>query len=62
MEEYGEPGRIQVTERFKDTITNYELGITNGKNNFQFETRGEIEIKGKGMMETYFLNSNHITD
>jgi hypothetical protein len=23
---------------------------------FDFEPRGSIEVKGKGMMETYFLN------
>ena len=50
MEEYGVPGKIQVTERFKKKveIRNEELGIN-------FEERGEIEIKGKGMMKTYFL-------
>ncbi|MBM2815063.1 MAG: Adenylate/guanylate cyclase [Ignavibacteria bacterium] len=57
MEEYGEPGKIQVTERFKEKITNYELRITNENFGFQFEERGEIEIKGKGKMRTYFLNT-----
>ncbi|MBM2813598.1 MAG: adenylate/guanylate cyclase [Ignavibacteria bacterium] len=52
MEEYSEPGRIQVTERFMEKLRmkNYELRI-------DFVERGEIEIKGKGKMRTYFLNS-----
>ena len=40
-----EPGRIQVTslvhERLKDA--------------FEFEPRGQIEVKGKGEMETWYL-------
>jgi len=50
MEEYGKPGKIQCTERFKNKLTN-----DNGQLNIIFEDRGEIEIKGKGMMKTYFL-------
>jgi len=45
MESHGEPGRIQVTEN------TYELL----KGEFEFEERGEVEIKGKGMTKTYFL-------
>jgi adenylate cyclase len=45
MESHGEPSKIHVTEvvyeRLKDTFT--------------FEDRGEIEVKGKGLMKTYFL-------
>ncbi len=45
MESRGEPGRIQVTEatmlRLQDVFT--------------FEARGEIEVKGKGLMPTWFL-------
>jgi class 3 adenylate cyclase len=52
MESNGVAGKIQVTERFKEKITNIEQGISN----IEFEERGEIEIKGKGMMKTYFLN------
>lgn len=46
MEQYGAPGKIQVTERFKETLTGSQ---------YQFEKRGEIEIKGKGKMITWFL-------
>jgi class 3 adenylate cyclase len=45
MESLGEPGRIQVTplvyERLKDT--------------FEFEPRGQVEVKGKGPMTTWWL-------
>ena len=45
MESHGEPGRIQVTRAVRD-----RLGA-----DFIFESRGEIEVKGKGAMETFFL-------
>lgn len=45
METYGEPGKIQIT-----TAT-YELI----KDAFECEYRGVLEIKGKGSMETWFL-------
>ena len=45
MESSGVPGRIQVTEEtYRRLIATYE-----------FECRGEIDVKGKGMMRTYFL-------
>jgi len=53
MEEYGEPGKIHVTERFKEKLT-----IDNGELRMKFEERGEIEVKGKGMMRTWFLERN----
>ena len=45
MESTGTPGKIQVTEEFKDTLAD----------KYQFEERGEIKVKGKGMMKTYYL-------
>ncbi|MDJ1182887.1 adenylate/guanylate cyclase domain-containing protein [Roseofilum casamattae] len=45
MESQGKPGRIQVTQ---DT---YELL----RNNYYFQERGKINIKGKGEMFTYWL-------
>jgi class 3 adenylate cyclase len=45
MESQGEPGKIQVT-----TTTYAQL-----KDKFVFEERGEIEVKGKGKMTTYWL-------
>jgi class 3 adenylate cyclase len=45
MEKYGEPGRIHVS-----AATRALLGDL-----YRFECRGNIEVKGKGKMETYFL-------
>jgi class 3 adenylate cyclase len=45
MESSGAPGRIQVTEG-----TYRRLSLTH-----RFECRGQIDIKGKGPMTTYFL-------
>jgi adenylate cyclase len=46
MESHGVAGRIQITDS-----TRQRLGST-----FQIEERGEIDVKGKGMMHTWFLN------
>ncbi len=48
MESHGIPGKIQVS------ATTYELL----KESYLLERRGEIHIKGKGDMETYFLISH----
>jgi len=45
MESHGVPNRIQVTESVKDKVESH----------FNFEERGPIFIKGKGMMVTYLL-------
>ena len=45
MESHGVPGRIQVSEN------TYQLL----KHMYDFECRGEIDVKGKGIMQTYFL-------
>ena len=45
MESSGEIGKIQVSTDFYEGL----------KNDFMFIERGEIEIKGKGKMKTYFL-------
>ena len=47
MESHGVAGRIQVTD-----ATREQLGET-----FNFEQRGIINVKGKGDMHTWFLNS-----
>jgi adenylate cyclase len=46
MESYSLPGRIQVS-----AATRRALG-----DQFKFEPRESLEIKGKGFMDTYFLN------
>ncbi|MBK9249079.1 MAG: adenylate/guanylate cyclase domain-containing protein [Ignavibacteria bacterium] len=53
MESHGEAGKIHVTEEFIHAV---------GAENFlplRFIRRGEMEIKGKGMMKTYFLEQSH---
>lgn len=45
METYGEAGRIHVTREVYDEL----------KDQYVFEERGEIDVKGKGPMSTYFL-------
>ena len=39
-----------VKQRFKD-----KLKIDTGELRINFEERGDIEIKGKGIIKTYFL-------
>ena len=47
MESHSLPGRIQVS-----AATRLILG-----DRFNFERRGSVDVKGKGMMETFFLNN-----
>jgi PAS domain S-box-containing protein len=47
MESHGEPGKIQVTADVYHKLKNW----------YAFEERGTIEIKGKGNMKTYWLES-----
>jgi adenylate cyclase len=58
MESHGEAGKIHVSEEFvsalnlkrpSDTFSNWE------KKEMRVIERGEIEVKGKGIMKTYFL-------
>ncbi len=50
MESTGESGQIQITENFKTELEKFE-------GNWNFILRGEFEIKGKGLMKTYFLEN-----
>lgn len=45
MESHGVPGRIQISDATRELI----------KNEFVCTPRGEIEVKGKGLMRTWFL-------
>ena len=47
MEAHGLPGRIHVTEAVHDRL----------RDAFEFEPRGLINVRGKGLMATYFLTS-----
>ncbi|KAI6176422.1 Adenylyl cyclase V [Aphelenchoides bicaudatus] len=46
MDSYGVAGRIQVTEETKQILE---------KEGFQFDCRGQIDVKGKGLMTVYLL-------
>jgi Adenylate and Guanylate cyclase catalytic domain len=45
MESTGKAGEIHCTDRFKQVL----------EKKHHFVSRGQIEIKGKGMMETWLL-------
>ena len=45
MESHSLPGRIQVSKAMRDALGDQ----------FKFEPRGKVEIRGKGAMETFFL-------
>ena len=45
MEAQGEPGKIQVTEATYERL----------KDAYFFEKRGEIDVKGRGIMTSYWL-------
>ena len=45
MESHGEPGRIQISEATCELV----------KDEFECEPRGEIDVKGKGLMRTWFV-------
>lgn len=53
MESHGEPGKIHVSEEFKHAVETHNIA------SLQFIERGEIDIKGKGKMKTYFLEKSH---
>ncbi|VDN60530.1 unnamed protein product [Dracunculus medinensis] len=50
MESHSVPGRIHCTRE--------AVELRNGQH-FQFIMRGKIQVKGKGLMNTYFLKSNN---
>uniref|UniRef100_A0A8R1HGL0 adenylate cyclase n=1 Tax=Caenorhabditis japonica TaxID=281687 RepID=A0A8R1HGL0_CAEJA len=50
MDSSGVPGKIQVTDEVKAVLE--PLG-------YEFECRGQINVKGKGMMTTHFLKNNN---
>ena len=50
MESEGMPGRVQITEVTRDL-----LGPK-----YKYAERGEISVKGKGMLSTFFLEGENI--
>lgn len=57
MEFHGEIGKIHCSEGFKNCLTRHLSPSSSDGNDMgiRFLYRGEIEIKGKGKMKTYFL-------
>ncbi len=55
MESHGEANKIHVSNDFFRHLQNRFAMTKNTTHGFVFEKRGEMEIKGKGMMRTYFL-------
>ncbi|MBS1537973.1 MAG: tetratricopeptide repeat protein [Bacteroidetes bacterium] len=53
MESHGEAGKIHVSEAFRNALISTSLSELP----IQFIPRGEMDIKGKGMMRTYFLEN-----
>ena len=56
MESHGEPGKIHVSEEFTR-----RLAANSTDTNLHFVPRGEMPIKGKGTMKTYFLEQSNTT-
>ena len=48
MESHGEPGRVQVTRPVYEAL----------KDEYSLSSRGKIEVKGKGAIETWMLSRN----
>ena len=55
METTGEAGRIHVSAAFMKHLLSRFAMTNNTDHGIRFEKRGEIEVKGKGMMKTFFL-------
>ncbi len=56
MEFHGESGRIHCTQAVYDMITDAQALPNEGQpSSYTFERREQMEVKGKGMMQTYFL-------
>jgi class 3 adenylate cyclase len=51
MESTGVPGRLQVTPETRERL----------KGRFEFERRGPVDVKGKGIIETWFLVGRRTT-
>ena len=57
MESHCEPNKIHVSEEFVAAVKGQKTEST-ANIDLEFISRGEIDVKGKGMMKTYFLEKN----
>ncbi|MFN8360105.1 MAG: adenylate/guanylate cyclase domain-containing protein [Candidatus Kapaibacterium sp.] len=55
MESHGEAGKIHVSEEFKQALQKGPGLLLESPMSLDFQERGEMDIKGKGRMKTYFL-------
>jgi class 3 adenylate cyclase len=53
MESTSDPGRIGCSDAYRDKFVNDK----GDEEHFEFEKRPKFQVKGKGMMQTYFLKS-----
>ncbi len=65
MESHGEAGKVHISQQVYQALnspapltSNYHIKT----NTFHFEERGEIEVKGKGAMRTWFLSSTDVLE
>ena len=71
MESHGEPGRIHLSSTttenlkmvntFQVTSFQTQLFLSNELKLLQLEQRGQMQIKGKGLMVTYWLLGEELT-
>ncbi|MBS1538439.1 MAG: tetratricopeptide repeat protein [Bacteroidetes bacterium] len=60
MESHGEPDKIHVSHDYVIHLQNRFAMTKNTTHGLTFEKRGEMDIKGKGMMKTYYLQKANI--
>ena len=53
MESTGIPNMIQTTQTTVDLLKGNDEGL-------MYYSRGKIEVKGKGLVQTYFLNRDEV--
>ncbi|MBK9249506.1 MAG: tetratricopeptide repeat protein [Ignavibacteria bacterium] len=57
MESHGEAGKIHCSEEFIHAASPSSFSSLLSLPSFTFQERGEMEIKGKGMMRTFYLEN-----
>ncbi|MBK7959523.1 MAG: hypothetical protein IPK03_16425 [Bacteroidetes bacterium] len=59
MESHGFTNRVHVSSEFALHLQNRFMMTKNTTHGIIFEKRGEMEVKGKGKMKTYFFRKTH---